>query len=224
MLKNEVLDYAWGTKEFIPQLLGIAPPFIKPQAEMWMGSHKKAPSKVLTDTGTIPLDRLLEKYHIDILGDKISEKFSGELPFLFKVLSSSNPLSIQAHPNKSQARLGFERENSQGIAIDNPRRNYRDNNHKPELICALTIMWALKGFRKPEEIINLFEPLKDISGKCGIDILRNQRDETGIKLFLLNLMDMEESDSRPLVEEAAKIISTRNDRSPAYEWVIKINK
>ncbi len=224
MLENEILDYAWGSKNFIPDLMGMAPPFKKPQAEMWMGSHKKAPSKVILNGSTIPLDRLLEKYPADILGKKTSDKFSGELPFLFKVLSASSPLSIQAHPNKTQASLGFEKENSRGIAIDDPERNYRDKNHKPELICALTTMWALKGFRKPEEIINLFGPLNDISERCGIGILQSPPDKTGIKRFLLNLMDMEESDSHTLVEKAVEIISTGKEKNPAYEWVIKLNQ
>ena len=164
LLENEILEYPWGSKSFIPGLLGMSQTNNNPKAEMWMGSHKKAPSKVILNSSRIPLDKLIKDYPEDILGDKTSLKFSGELPFLFKVLSASKPLSIQAHPDKIQATFGFERENSKSISIDAPTRNYRDNNHKPELICALTTMWALKGFRKPMEIINLFKPLQNISG------------------------------------------------------------
>ncbi|MGD9160523.1 MAG: mannose-6-phosphate isomerase, class I [Desulfobacteraceae bacterium] len=224
MLENEILEYAWGSKSFIPELLGMAPPFTRPRAEMWMGSHKKAPSMAILNNRRIPLDRLIEKYPKDILGDKIVKKFSGELPFLFKVLSAGRPLSIQAHPDKTQAVLGFERENIKGMAIDNPERNYRDSNHKPELICALTTMWALKGFRKPDEILDLFEPLQDVSGRCGIDSLQKQLDETGIKIFFLNLMNKENYDVRALVEDTIKIVSAIKDRDPAYEWVEKLNR
>jgi len=224
LLENDVLEYAWGSKSFIPELLGMSPPFKKPQAEMWMGSHKKAPSKAILDNEIISLDRLIEKYPEDILGASTSYKFSGELPFLFKVLSASKPLSIQAHPNKIQAKSGFERENKKGIALDDPERNYRDNNHKPELICALTTMWALKGFRRPVEISELFKPLHDISRRCGIDIIQNQPDENGIKLFFLNLMNREKHDARSLVEDTAKIISTVKNNNPAYEWVEKLNQ
>ncbi len=224
LLENKILDYAWGSKNFIPELLGMSPPFKTPLAEMWMGSHKKAPSKVILNNSVIPLDRLIEKYPEDILGDKVSEKYSGELPFLFKVLSASSPLSIQAHPNKTQAVLGFERENNLGIAIDDTKRNYRDNNHKPELICALTTMWALKGFRRPEEIINLIEPLHDISIRCGIGILQKHPDENGIKLFFFNLMNMEKSDAHTLVKDAVKTISAKKDKSQTYKWVEKLNQ
>lgn len=224
LLENEILEYAWGSRNFIPDLLGMTPPFKTPRAEMWMGSHKKAPSKAILDDEIIPLDLLIQKYPKDILGVTTSDKFSGELPFLFKVLSASKPLSIQAHPDKTQARLGFERENSKGIAIDDPKRNYRDNNHKPELICALTTMWALKGFRRPVETLNLFKPLHDISKRCGIDILQNQPDETGIKLFFLNLMNMDKSAAQALVEDTVKLVSPAKDKNPAHEWVEKLNR
>ena len=224
LLENEILDYAWGSKKFIPELLGIPHPFKKPQAEMWMGSHKKAPSKVVLNDERISLDHLIEKYPKDILGEKISEKFSGELPFLFKVLSASKPLSIQAHPDKTQASLGFGRENRKGIEIDAPKRNYRDGNHKPELICALTTMWALKGFRKPVEILDLINPLHEISDWCGVDILQKQPDENGIKLFFLNLLSLKKSVARAIVEDAVKIISTIKDKNPAYEWIKKLSQ
>ena len=223
LLKNEILDYAWGSKDFIPELLGMTPPFKEPRAEMWMGSHKKAPSKAILDNSNIPLDHLIEKYPKEIMGDKISEKFHGELPFLFKVLSASKPLSIQAHPDKSQAVLGYNRENSNSIAIDAPERNYRDNNHKPELICALTTMWALKGFRPPAEILNLFKPLQAIYDKCGVDIFYEEPDENGIKKFFSTLMSMDKANARDVVADMVKIVSLIKDMNPAYEWVEKLN-
>ena len=222
LLKNKILDYAWGTNNFIPELLGKNTPFEKPQAEMWMGSHKKAPSKAILDEGIVPLDLLIQKYPEDILGVTTSEKFSSELPFLFKVLSASKPLSIQAHPDKKQAQMGFARENSKGIPIDDPERNYRDNNHKPELICALTTMWALKGFRKPLEILNLFEPLREISVRCGIDVLQKQPEETGIKRFFLNLMNIDKNTAESLTEDVVKIIHPIKTKNPAYEWLDKL--
>lgn len=224
LLENETLDYEWGSDSFIPELLGKTPPFVKPQAEMWMGSHKKAPSRVVVDDIITTLDLLIEKYPQDILGATISEKFSGELPFLFKVLSASKPLSIQAHPDKTQAGQGFNRENSAGIEINAPQRNYRDINHKPEMICALTGMWALKGFRNPEEILALFEPLKGISGRCGIDILINAPNETGIKNFFLNLLNMDKADSQILTKDIRNAVQPLRDENPAYEWVIKLNQ
>ena len=221
LLENQILDYLWGSRNFIPELLGQTPPFNKPQAEMWIGSHKKAPSIVKLDGNQISLDRLIEKYPKDILGETISVKFSGELPFLFKVLSASKPLSIQAHPNKNQAILGFNRENMEGIEIDAPERNYRDDNHKPEMICALTDMWVLKGFREPQEVLKLFAPL-EVSERCRIDILRKQPDETGIKNLFLNLMNIDKSTAQELMKDVQKNIQTLNDKDPAYQWIERL--
>jgi mannose-6-phosphate isomerase len=110
-----------------------------PYAELWMGTHPGAPSRVILPHGEINLG--------DITADP--------LPFLFKLLAVEKPLSIQAHPNLAQAREGFERENREGLAQDAPNRNYRDPNHKPEILCALTPCAGMCGFRTPEEIRRL---------------------------------------------------------------------
>lgn len=223
LLENEILEYHWGSKRFIPELLGKKPPYEKPQAEMWMGAHKKAPSKVIIDNAIIPLNRLIAKYPEDILGYSISKKFYGEMPFLFKVLSASKPLSIQAHPDKAQAEAGYIRENNMLIPADAPNRSYRDNNHKPELICALTEMWALKGFRHTREILELFEPLECISGKAGIDILKKDPDVKGVQSFFMHLMSMERPMAVDLVNSAIDSIKVLREKNNAYEWMIRLN-
>jgi mannose-6-phosphate isomerase len=223
LLKNEILEYPWGSKTFIPELLGIKPPYIKPQAEMWMGAHKKAPSKVMIDNTLIPLNRLIEECSEDILGKFVSAKFFSEMPFLFKALSAAKPLSIQAHPDKHQAEAGFRRENDNGISLDAPDRNYRDNNHKPELICALTDMWALKGFRSPEEIVRLLKPLEGIFNKGCVNILKDRPDESGIRAFFLHLMNMEKPRSVSLVNDAIKAIQVLRGKDHAYEWMVRLS-
>lgn len=223
MLENEILEYSWGSEKFIPELLGKNPPYNKPQAELWMGAHTKAPSKVIVDNAIIPLNRLIEKYPEDILGNKTSKRYSGEMPFLFKVLSASKPLSIQAHPDKKQAEAGYIRENNMLIPVDSVNRSYRDNNHKPELICALTDMWALKGFREPGEILELFEPLEEISGKTGIDMLKKKPDEKGIESFFMHLMGMEKPMALALVNEAVEFICSKKTKNHAYEWMIRLS-
>jgi len=110
-----------------------------------MGAHPKAPSLICPDGGEQALDAWL-KEHPEALGQ------AGELPFLMKILAADTPLSIQAHPNQQQARAGFARENALGIPIDHPKRNYKDANHKPELICALNPFTALCGFRPHAQI------------------------------------------------------------------------
>ena len=143
------------------ELLGQSVPAEKPQAELWMGAHPKAPSQVLTDGLWRSLPEVIQESPEETLGQEAAARFSNKLPFLFKVLAAAKPLSIQAHPNKEQAGQGFARENELGIPLDAPHRNYRDDNHKPEIICALTPFWALNGFRKIEETISLLRRSQD---------------------------------------------------------------
>ncbi len=151
-LENPVMEYAWGSKTFIPGLLGRPVPAPAPAAELWMGAHPRAPSRVTIRGGETPLDRLIADDPGGTLGPRAAEEFGGKLPFLLKVLAVERPLSIQAHPDRFQAREGYRRENAAGMPVDGPFRNYRDPQPKPELLCALTPFRALCGFREPEEI------------------------------------------------------------------------
>ena len=101
----------------------------------------------------------IEDDPVGVLGPEVCDRFGNELPFLLKVLAAAEPLSIQAHPSHEQARRGWARENAEGVPVDAPRRNYRDPNHKPELVCALTPFVALKGFRPLDEIARSLEPV-----------------------------------------------------------------
>ncbi len=129
-LVPHVQHYPWGSTNDLPELLGLAPDG-RPWAELWIGDHPRLPSTI-RGRGT-PLD----------VG----------LPFLLKVLAAAKPLSIQSHPSLDQAVAGFRRENDLAIPIDAPHRTYRDPNHKPELICALTPFEGLVGFRQPKAVI-----------------------------------------------------------------------
>ncbi|GHU55832.1 hypothetical protein FACS189442_3860 [Spirochaetia bacterium] len=159
-LKNQVKHYEWGSPKWIPQLLGVENAAGEPWAELWMGVHPGAPSQALLNTGNgnteIALGSLIAQNPQRYLGREAEESF-GTLPFLFKLLAAAKPLSIQAHPSREQARAGWRRENGQGLAPDSPNRNYKDDNHKPEIICALSPFTALCGFREPAEIAALLE-------------------------------------------------------------------
>lgn len=123
-----------------------------------MGSHPGASSEIEVAPGD---RRLLTEYlasHPEALGEKArSLGAPGDvvpsLPFLFKILASAQPLSIQAHPMRKEARTGFEQEEAQGVPRDAPHRKYRDRNHKPELVCALGEFWGLCGFRPEKELV-----------------------------------------------------------------------
>ena len=137
---NTPRDYAWGSTSAISDLLGSAPAGA-PEAELWLGDHPACPARV-KETG----QSLIE------WGESHPERFgTGPLPFLLKVLAADSPLSIQAHPTRAQAERGFALENAAGLAPDAPNRNYRDANHKPEVLVALTDFSALCGFRPSDQ-------------------------------------------------------------------------
>jgi len=151
-LQNQIKHYEWGSEDLIPKFLGIDNSKGVPCAEMWMGTHSLSLSQTEVDGRLVNLTELC-----------------GELPFLFKLLAVEKPLSIQAHPNKAQAEEGFNREESRGLSIKNPTRNYRDKNHKPEIMCALSPFTLMAGFREPdgiaaslEEFLLIAPPLKEI--------------------------------------------------------------
>lgn len=157
ILTPTVQTYAWGHPSFIPTIQG-RPAGADPEAELWMGAHPKAPSTV-SDGRT--LDVAIAQDPVGRLGESIAASF-GELPFLLKILAADRALSIQTHPSATRAAEGFDRENAAGVPIDSPARSYRDPNHKPELICALTRFEAKCGFRPLEQTLKLVDLLPDI--------------------------------------------------------------
>ena len=150
-----IRDYAWGSSTAIQQLLGL-PVDGRPAAELWFGAHPGAPSAALGTT----LDELIAADPAGLLGEPVVAAFGPRLPFLLKVLAADTPLSIQVHPTRAQAEAGFAAEDARGIAIDAPARNYRDRNHKPELLCALSEFDALCGFRPVAGTLRLLDALE----------------------------------------------------------------
>ena len=147
------------------------------------------------------LIELIQQHPHDILGRKVSEKFHNTLPYLFKVLAAAKPLSIQAHPNLDQAKEGFERENTQDIPLDAPIRNYKDDNHKPECICALSKFYALYGFRTISEIVTMMTTACPVDLTDELDHLKTNPDSHGLKIFYTDLMTMDPSKQKRVVDE-----------------------
>lgn len=158
-LINSVQNYAWGSKTALTELYGLANPQQLPMAELWMGAHPKSSSKIEDASGqVVSLRDVIDGNQSALLGDAVAERF-GELPFLFKVLCAAQPLSIQVHPNKRNSEIGFAKENAAGIPMDAAERNYKDPNHKPELVFALTPFLAMNAFREFSEIVSLLQPV-----------------------------------------------------------------
>ncbi len=185
-LENTIQNYAWGSKVYIPELLGEPTPAAEPQAEMWMGAHPKAPSMV--DGRELP--EIIADDPDGILGRRVAARYNGKLPFLFKLLAAGTPLSIQAHPNLEQAKDGFARDNAAGIPLDAPNRNYKDPNHKPEIICALSEFWGLNGFREIPEILAVLTAAELPTITPELDGFRANATTAGLRRFFREMMEL----------------------------------
>ncbi|MCW7943358.1 mannose-6-phosphate isomerase [Streptomyces hygroscopicus] len=197
-LDNTIRPYAWGSTTAIPGLLGVEPNG-QPQAEMWMGAHPGAPSR--TPRG--PLDEVIEEAPEQELGKHTVAKFGPRLPFLLKILAAGAPLSLQVHPNLDQAKEGYADEEFRGIPIDAPHRNYKDANHKPELICALTEFEGLCGFRAPDAAAEQLAGLDVDSLKPYVDLLRAHPEEAALREVLTAILSADREDMAGTVAEAA---------------------
>lgn len=141
-------DYAWGSRSFIQNFLKL--PQEGPIAEAWYSAHPKAPSLV----NGFPFTELITADPVYWLGSP-----QGDFPFLLKILAADEALSIQVHPSKQQAEEGFRAENLKGVPQNSPIRNYKDSNHKPEMMLALTDFSALCGIRRFPGIVAAFQDL-----------------------------------------------------------------
>lgn len=163
-LHGVMRHYDWGGFDFIPSLMNLNNSAHKPFAEYWMGAHASAPAIIETKEGLVKLDHLLQTDPAYFMGAPILHQF-GSLPYLFKILDVAKMLSIQVHPTKKNAEIGFELEQQAGIGLDAPNRNYKDRNHKPEVMVALSDFWLLHGFMPPpllEARLNEFSYFKPL--------------------------------------------------------------
>jgi mannose-6-phosphate isomerase len=218
LLENPVQHYAWGSRTAIPELLGCASPASEPWAELWIGAHL-APSRVTGDDHPEPLDAYIARDPAAVLGAQTAARFDAKLPFLLKVLAAAEPLSIQAHPSLAQAREGFARENRAGIALDAPNRCYRDAQHKPELICALTPFHALNRFREPREIAERLASLGEPALAELVAALRARPDRNGLAAFFATLWTLGPAARGAAVKSALAWARAERSRDPAARWI-----
>ncbi|MFD8951867.1 mannose-6-phosphate isomerase, class I [Streptomyces xanthophaeus] len=201
-LTNTIRPYAWGSPTAIPRLLGTEPTG-EPQAEMWMGAHPGAPSRLDRGSGTTTLREVIAADPEGELGAAAVGKFGPGLPFLLKILAAGAPLSLQVHPDLEQARAGFEDEERRGVPVDAGHRNYKDPNHKPEMICALTPFDGLCGFRAPHEAADLLEGLGVDSLKPYADVLRAHPEDAALREVLTAVLTADRDQMAATVTEAA---------------------
>jgi mannose-6-phosphate isomerase len=202
--------YDWGGTQFIPQLMQLKNDQNKPFAEYWMGAHLSAPAMIDTDQyGSIPLNQLLEK-----------DKSFGSLPYLYKILDVASMLSIQVHPTKENAVIGYEKEEAAGIPIDAANRNYKDKNHKPEVMVALSDFWLLHGFLAPTLLQKRLEDFKPLNGL--VKEFANEDYKNLYQHFMQ--LDSATSDAilKPLLEEAIESVNNGAvDKMHPHWWANK---
>lgn len=163
LLKGKVQHYDWGGFDFIPFLIGMENPQQLPFAEYWMGAHENNSSDVIVnDKLSVPLNVLIHKDPEVWLGKEIF-KTHQKLPYLMKVLDVREMLSIQVHPDKESAAREFKRENEEGITLQSPQRNYKDDNQKLELVVALNGFWLLHGFKPAEKLIEILTVVPELN-------------------------------------------------------------
>lgn len=222
-LNGKVQHYAWGGSDFIPALLHRSNPARQPFAEYWMGAHDNVPSEVVLPNGSIqPLNEFIKKNPAGVLGQKVQTRF-GRLPYLFKVLDVKDMLSIQVHPSKQAAEAAFEAENRKGTPLNAPDRNYKDDNHKPELMLALSDFWLLHGFKSPGPLIKLLLETPEL--QFLIPIFDGKNYEALYETVML--MPLQEVNERlqPLLDRIVPLYENGSlDRSQEDFWAARAYK
>lgn len=218
-LKGTVKHYDWGGTRFIPSLLKTDNPDNLPFAEYWMGAHPQ-------DNCTIEmqghqrelLKEFLQKNPV-FLGEQVQQRF-GHLPYLFKVLDVQRMLSIQVHPSKAEAEKEFARENAAGIPLDSIRRNYKDDNHKPELMVALGDFWLLHGFKPTGELTDI---LINVFGLGDLLPVFNKSGYEGLYRYVMEMPQEQVNQIlQPLLDKLPGIYAEKEpDKYVEDYWVMK---
>lgn len=214
-LSNSTQRYAWGSPVAIPELLGTVADG-GPVAELWVGAHPSAPSRALVDSHEVGLDALVAADPDHALGADVVARFGPALPYLLKIIAADSPLSLQVHPHLGRARSGFEEEEAAGVPIGAPHRNFRDCNHKPELVYALTPFEALCGFRAPRRAAELLVDLGAPLSTSLHEVLVADPSAQGIRTAFTRLLDPATRPSRTEVDEVVAACARRlADGSPS---------
>ncbi|EKG0409462.1 mannose-6-phosphate isomerase, class I [Vibrio cholerae] len=220
-MTNPIQNYAWGSKTALQQLFELENPTDEPQAELWMGAHPNGCSGIAINGKIVQLSDFIAQNPNLILGEYTARQF-GELPYLFKVLAAENALSIQVHPNKQQAERGFAQEEQLGIAPTAANRNYKDPNHKPELVYALTEYQAMNGFRANQEILNYFIELSIDEIQPLVDAFQSNPTEQGLRDFFSGLLSLQGEIKNRALE--VLITQAKQIDLPLFQLIVELEK
>lgn len=228
----EPMYYDWGDSSLFSTFFGRSVPEALQLAELWMGAHPKAPSRLADPhsqrslRNASDLRDILRRHPAECLGNS---GFGQELPYLLKILSAAKALSIQVHPDLDQAREGFERENSLGIPLSASDRNYKDPNHKPECIFALSEMYALQGFREPADIREALDPARAYLGRPLAELEKVEA-EQALAGFLEKSLSIDPEDLEAALMELGQKAREELEANPKlppehpHRWFLQMSK
>ncbi len=247
LLSGAIQPYSWGSTTALAQMMGCRVPTKQPQAELWFGTHPRGPAQLLDaslsgaevcgqgDSGgpraagglaSVGLDEVIAADPVGQLGVEVARKFADQLPFMLKVLAVAEPLSLQAHPSRSQAQAGFEAEEQKSIASDAPNRSFVDRNHKPELLCALGPFVALCGFRNLDATAELLGSLGVAGLAPAIELLQApELDESDrVHRVLAWLWTLDKQLGTELALKVARACSVPGAFGTERRWAVRIAK
>lgn len=214
-LTGALRTYPWGSNTLLADLRGTTSPSPAPEAELWFGAHPGGSSLI----GDRPLTEIIAEDPEGQLGSN-----STSLPFLVKILAAGEPLSLQAHPTKEQAVKGFARENEEGIDISAPERNYRDDNHKPELLIALSPFRALAGFRPLALTAELFAAFSCPTLDRYRLMVDCEDEGEGLRALLTTWVSIPRTARETLIGELVESIDGYIARADTKEWIVAVGE
>jgi mannose-6-phosphate isomerase len=206
-LRNGVQNYDWGSADAIPRFLGDKADG-QPVAEMWIGTHPVKPSRAVDGDGR----------------EQPLTEVAGDLPFMVKLLAADRPLSLQVHPSRALAEVGYDREDAAGVPLDAPERVYKDRNHKPEMVYALSTFDSLIGFRPTAEILRVLAPLDTPLSQRLADDLRADPGFAGIvrRIEWLLTADIDRAEVHGVVAACRALAELGMDIKRAYSTVAEV--
>ncbi|WP_084516386.1 mannose-6-phosphate isomerase, class I [Microtetraspora niveoalba] len=215
-LTGTVRSYAWGSRSAIASLQGRPVPTPVPEAELWLGTHPGAPSHL----GGRPLPDVVAADPRRVLGAAVADEFGPRLPYLMKLLAAEEPLSLQAHPDAAHARTAYAAEEAAGLPPE--ERNYRDGNHKPELLVAVTEFEALCGFRPPGEAAGSLARLGVPGLRPLVDRLGGPEPARALREAVTLALTLPARARADLVGEVAAACAGLGGADPAYEVAARL--
>ena len=219
-LTGTVKHYEWGGHSFIPALLNLPNDEKIPFAEYWLGVHPLAECQLLMSDGSL---RLMRDYFSTAspaaMGEYVARRF-GTMPYLLKALDVRDMLSIQVHPSKTNVVRDFAEEIELGVPLDSPGRNYKDDNHKPELMVAMGEFWLLHGFKPEEEMKKTLQEVRELN------FLSPVFNQSGYKGLYKTIMEMPQEKVnkhlQPLLDRIIPLYKEgKIDRAQADYWAAK---